>query len=109
MDRFQKTYLPRAAARRFAPALTFLAVLAAFVAGLGTVSGMTARQQAQTLEDNIRRSAVHCYALEGFYPDNLAYLEDHYGLYYDKERYIVSYEVVGSNLIPDITVIDRSR
>lgn len=109
MNRFQKPHPVRAAARRLAPALAFLAILAAFLLGLGTVSGLSARQEAQTLEASVRRSAVHCYALEGFYPDSLAYLEAHYGLHYDKERFIVSYETVGSNLIPDITVIDRRR
>ncbi len=105
MNRFQKHGPALAPLRRLAPALLFLAVLAAFVPGLGVVSDMTGREQAKSLENTVRQSAVHCYALEGFYPDSLAYLEQHYGLRYDKSRYIVSYETVGSNLMPDIAVI----
>ena len=59
----------------------------------------------RALENSIRQSAVHCYALEGFYPDSLSYLEEHYGLTYDKDKYIVSYEIIGSNLMPDVSVI----
>ena len=44
-----------------------------------------------------------------FYPDKLSYLEEHYGITYDKEKYIVSYEVVGSNMMPDIMVITLNR
>ena len=35
----------------------------------------------------------------------LLYLEEHYGLTYDTEKYVVSYEATGSNLMPDVTVI----
>ena len=107
MDRFQKGRPAAALAARVAPAVFFLLVLAAFLLGLGAVSGLSARQEAKSLENSIRQSAVQCYALEGFYPDSLAYLEAHYGLHYDKERYIVSYEAIGSNLTPGVTVISR--
>ena len=105
MNRFEKTRSLPALLARAVPLLFFLAVLAAFLLGLDTVTGMTDRQEAESLENSVRQSAVHCYALEGFYPDDLAYLEEHYGLRYDKEKYIVAYETVGSNLMPDVTVI----
>ena len=83
-------------------------MLALFVLGLDNISGITSRQEAEGLENSIRQSAVHCYALEGFYPDSLSYLEEHYGLTYDKDKYIVSYEIIGSNLMPDVSVIAKS-
>ena len=86
----------------------FLVVLGAFIAGLNNLSGITARQEAEGLKNSILQSAVHCYALEGFYPDSLAYLEEHYGLQYDKDKYVVAYEIIGSNLMPDVTVIGLS-
>ena len=57
-------------------------------------------------EAALRRDIVHCYATEGFYPPSLEYLEEHYGLTYDKNRYWVDYQPVGSNLMPDITVLE---
>ncbi len=105
MNRFQKAPSRFRALGRLAPAVFFLLVLALFLAGLNSLSGVTARQEAEGLENSIVQSAVHCYALEGFYPDSLTYLEDHYGLTYDREKYVVSYEVIGSNLMPDVSVI----
>ena len=48
---------------------------------------------------------MQCYALEGTYPPNLQYLEEHYGLTYDKKRFYVDYLAIGSNFFPDVTVI----
>ena len=48
---------------------------------------------------------VHCYSIEGTYPPNLECLEAHYGLLYDKENFYVDYMPIGSNILPDVTVI----
>lgn len=61
----------------------------------------------QQLEDALRRTAVSCYALEGFYPPHVDYMKEHYGLQYEEEVYIVHYEVFASNLMPDITVLEK--
>lgn len=34
-----------------------------------------------------------------------SYLENHYGITYDHSKYLISYEVHASNLMPDIDVI----
>ena len=105
MNRFQKTPARSEFWGRAASVVFFLAILAAFITGLDSLSGITARQEADGLRDSILQSAVHCYALEGFYPDSLAYLEDHYGLTYKQDKYLVTYEIIGSNLMPDVSVI----
>lgn len=56
------------------------------------------------LSDAIRRSAVQCYAIEGFYPPNIEFLENNYGLVVDHDKYVVSYNVFASNIMPDIDV-----
>ena len=50
---------------------------------------------------------MHCYAIEGSYPESLQYLKDNYGLTYDEEKYFIDYQVLGSNILPDVTIIDR--
>lgn len=86
----------------------FLCVMVLFGSGLSSVAHITAKQEIDGLKNSICQSAVHCYALEGFYPDQLSYLEEHYGLQYDKNKYLVIYEIVGSNLMPDVSVIPIS-
>ncbi len=105
MNRLQKTRPTGAFLGRVASVAAFGAVLGLFWLGLEDLSGVTAKQEAEGLANNIRQSAVHCYALEGFYPDSLAYLEEHYGLRYDHDKYVVDYEVIGDNLMPGVTVI----
>ena len=56
------------------------------------------------LSDAIIRSAVQCYAIEGFYPPDIGYLENNYGLLVDHNKYFVSYIVFASNIIPEVQV-----
>ncbi|NLK64248.1 MAG: hypothetical protein GX289_04050 [Tissierellia bacterium] len=58
----------------------------------------------KTLSDAIMRSAVQCYAIEGFYPPDINYLENNYGLLVDHNKYFVSYNVFASNIIPEVQV-----
>jgi hypothetical protein len=93
-----------------APALLLTAVLAAVVFFLSALSNLNSGEHSRgrdQLEEAVRRSAVACYAAEGIYPPDLAYLEEHYGLQVDRARYTVIYDVFASNLMPDVTVLDN--
>lgn len=67
----------------------------------------TRQRQRQELEEALHRGIVACYALEGRYPESLTYLKEHYPLHYNEEQFFVDYTVQGSNLMPDITIIER--
>ena len=82
-----------------------LAILLIFMTGLSNLREGQRSEGMQQLEDAIRRSAAACYAAEGIYPPTLAYLEEHYGVQMDEERYTVIYDVFASNLMPDVTVL----
>ena len=83
-----------------------LAVFLFFTAVDGIDSGHT-EEDAQQLSQSLRRAAAACYAAEGAYPKDLSYLEDHYGIQIDPEHYSVIYRPIGSNLMPEITVIQH--
>lgn len=59
------------------------------------------------LEDDIKRAAIQCYAVEGFYPPDWSYLKDHYSVPMDEEKYSVYYDIFASNIMPDIQVIKK--
>lgn len=84
-----------------------LVMLLVFLAALADLSEGNSRQGREQLETALRRSAVACYAAEGIYPDDISYLEEHYGVQIDEERYTVIYDVFASNLMPDITVLEN--
>ena len=48
-----------------------------------------------------------CYALEGFYPPDLEYLKEHYGLTYDESSFVVEYQPVAGNIRPDVTILEK--
>ena len=50
---------------------------------------------------------MQCYSIEGAYPESLEYMEEHYGLTYDKDVFFVDYQPIAGNLYPDYTVIKR--
>ncbi len=81
------------------------AVLALFsIEGFGGSAGDNGRK---VVEDAIRKAAVQCYALEGSYPPDLEYLKTHYGIVVDEDKFFYHYESIGSNILPDITVIRK--
>ncbi|NCB04072.1 MAG: hypothetical protein EOM69_00915 [Clostridia bacterium] len=65
------------------------------------------QEGARTLELALRRAAVQNYALEGRYPASLDELLEKSGIAPDAALYAVFYTPVGSNLMPDVTVLRR--
>ena len=61
------------------------------------------------LEQVLQKTAVACYAVEGVYPPDVAYMREHYGLTYDESRYVVHYKLVASNIMPVIDVMVRNH
>ena len=84
------------------------AVLILFSLGLSRLEDGQHLEEKAILEDALRRTAVACYAAEGFYPPDVAYMQEHYGLQLDPDRFTVRYVLQASNLMPDITVLDKS-
>ena len=92
----------------FLPTLLFALLLCSFILFSNSFSETNLQQEKQILQDALKRSVIQCYALEGAYPISLRYLEEHYGLTYNKEHFFVDYQYIGSNLHPDITIIERN-
>jgi hypothetical protein len=82
-------------------------VLIGFSYSLHVVTENTLAEQKKTLENSIKRSVIHCYAVEGYYPESMDYLEEHYGIDYDKDVFVVDYQPFAENIMPDITVFVR--
>ena len=91
----------------YAPIFLLVIVLVAFSLFASSMTDTNSSREREILQNAIDRSITQCYALEGVYPDNLEYLEQEYGLTYNKEHFFVDYQYIGSNLRPDITIIER--
>lgn len=87
------------------PFLVGVLILILFLRGVQSVSDTTAAKQQESLETALSRSIAQCYAVEGMYPPSLKYLREHYGLTYDEDKFFVDYHSIGSNLMPEFTVL----
>ena len=90
---------------KFFSLLLVLTLFIFFFQGIHTVDHTTSEEQVKSLEQSIRRSVVQCYAVEGTYPPSLDYLKEHYGIFYDSDLFYVDYTSIGSNIMPDTTII----
>lgn len=96
------------ALREYAVAIGMFVVAAIMLAvGSAQISESNSAEALAVVQEGIQRAAVSCYAIEGRYPDTLEYLEENYNVYVDNEKYKVFYEVFASNIMPEITVIER--
>lgn len=87
----------------------FVVVIGVFIVGITMISARNERDERQVLESALNKDIIHCYAIEGYYPPSLKYIEDHYGLIYDEEKYLVDYEPIGNNIMPNVTIVEKKR
>lgn len=84
------------------------AVLLCFATALDSLDRGRSEENLRQLEEALRRGCVACYAAEGVYPPDLDYLKERYGVQVDENRYACYYSMIGPNLMPDITVLERT-
>lgn len=90
--------------RKFLWTLGIVGLLGLSVPIVTTLKAQQAAQNQVALDQAIQSALTLCYAQEGFYPAQLAYLEDHYGLQVDEKLFFVYYKTFGSNIRPDVKV-----
>ena len=93
----------------YAGILLFIACITFFMLGVRFMDTGNGDRQEQALRNAMERDVMHCYALEGFYPPSLEYIEDHYGLSYDTSVYIIDYQPIGNNIYPNYTIIRKGN
>ncbi len=90
------------------PFLIFLCFVGLFLFGVSCIEATSEDEQLQLLSKAITRASVNCYAVEGRYPPSIKYLEEHYGLIINHKKFFVDYMCFASNIMPEITVVDKS-
>lgn len=85
--------------------LVFAVLLCAFAYGFDRASERNDKEQLSMTQQSVERAVINCYAVEGVYPPNIRYLQDHYGVTIDTDKYAVNYQVMGSNVRPYVQVV----
>ena len=85
----------------------FAAIAVWMVRGVQDAARMSDEEGLRLAQEAIERAVVSCYSLEGVYPATYEDLKAKSGLAIDEEKYIVLYEIFGSNIRPSVTVMER--
>ena len=89
------------------PYLLFPVILIVFLLALSSIQDSALQKQQESLETALERDITHCYAVEGYYPPSLSYIEEHYGPTYEKDLFFVDYQPVGSPIRPNVAIVAR--
>lgn len=109
MARFQYRKKKHVYRKFILSACVFAGIVIAFYQGTQSLSSGAEKRQRESLENALIRGVTYCYTVEGAYPESLDYLKENYGLIYDEDLFFVDYKVEGSNIMPDITIIEKGR
>lgn len=82
-------------------------IVIALTFGFRSFSENTVSQQKESLEKALKRGIMQTYALQGRYPASLEELINDYHIIYNEQQFIVKYEIVASNMMPNITIIEK--
>ena len=105
--RFCRTKKIHTGLRAILSIVIFLLIICIFFGSVTSLSNRTCAEEKQSLETALQQGVTRCYAQEGRYPESLDYLKEKYGISYDSSHYYVDYQILGSNLMPDITIIAK--
>jgi len=89
-----------------APIVFTIIIIAMVIVGLRQADEANRAEGLRLLEEAIIRAAVHSYAVEGRFPESLSAISDKYGIFIDTTRFVVHYDVLGTNILPDIRVFE---
>ena len=89
--------------------LCLFVILAAACAFLFRPGEDYRKQASESIKRSVTDRALQCYVVEGVYPPDISYLEEHYGLTLNKTDYYVNYDIFAQNLPPDVRVAQRLK
>jgi hypothetical protein len=89
--------------------MLFSFVLYFVLTGLGQAGAVSDAEGLRIAENSLTRAVINCYASEGKYPPSYEYLQTHYGISIDENKYIIHYAVFAENIMPDITILRVER
>jgi hypothetical protein len=96
------------ALKAFVPTAVAIGVVCAvLIYGIKDAGERSKEEEKRLAEESIRRAVITCYAIEGNYPPSYDYMKENYGLSIDERKYEVIYSIFASNIMPDITVLER--
>lgn len=89
------------------PLITFLCIITILILGINKFNELSDEQELKLTELALQKSIIQCYAIEGFYPADISYLEENYNLRIDKDKYNIYYDCFSSNVMPQYGIYEK--
>lgn len=89
------------------PIITFLGILSILILGVQKMNALGDEQELKLTQAALKKAIIQCYAIEGFYPAELSYLEDNYYIRVDHDKYNIYYDCFSSNIMPEFDVYEK--
>lgn len=90
------------------PLLLCIIIIGAVVFTVSSLSESNEKLALETIRTSVTQSIITCYAAEGVYPNDVSYLEEHYGLLLNHDDYAVFLNSFASNIMPTVAVIAKN-
>lgn len=84
--------------------IVFAAVIIFFAAAFSKVTNEVDNNEIKTLVNALDNAVVTNYAINGVYPESISEIEEKYGVIIDYDRFIVQYDIISTNIMPNISV-----
>ena len=81
-----------------------ISLIVIVLSGIDSYDNRFDNLETERIQQLVEKYAIQCYATEGAYPPNIDYLEAHYGLIVNHDKYIYEYEPVAENIKPIIQI-----
>lgn len=91
------------------PLALFFAVVIFFMISFNNADKKITNNEVDTLYKAINSAVSVCYSIEGRYPDSIEYIEEHYGVVIDHDRFVVDYDIIASNIKPTVNIIEIKK
>lgn len=85
----------------------FVILLVCLVLGFNNLNTAQDDEDFKRVEENLTYSIIACYSIEGSYPEDLDYLKNNYGLYFNEDLYQIHFRYLGDNLMPEYKVFKK--
>lgn len=84
--------------------VVFALIFCVAISFLDHIASISDEAQTEMVEKAVHNAVLTCYAVEGAYPADIDHLVENYGLAYDENRFLVTYDAFASNIFPSIRV-----
>ncbi|EOS60847.1 hypothetical protein C815_00855 [Firmicutes bacterium M10-2] len=87
--------------------ISFFAISVMMLSAIEYIENTTARQSGETIANTLEQIVTNTYADTGKYPQSLQAIEEEHTFTYDKDQFLIVYEVFADNIRPRIKIIER--